>query len=142
MVIPPVVVRVMGVSTRVPDRADPAAEKVGAAMLPKADTSVIPEKFECQGVGSASVRQPPHAHFLRAGHVSRKGMFIPLGFYLCRGEFFHLTGALRTCNVVKLIKTDRGIGPLTSGQPSVQPNGANSCEGPPHFFGNDRSRER
>ena len=59
MVIPPVVVRVMRVVTRVPDRAEPAAVKVEPAMLPKADTGFIPAKVECQGVGSARVRQPP-----------------------------------------------------------------------------------
>ena len=46
-------------------------------------------------------------------------------------KFFRLTKGRVFLTLRALIKTDRGIGPLTSGQPSgSNPNGANSCEDP------------
>ena len=46
-------------------------------------------------------------------------------------KFFRLTKRPVFLTLRALIKTDRGIGPLTSGQPSgSNPNGANSCEDP------------
>ncbi len=77
------------------------------------------ENFDVRVSGTYAFVNPRHAYLLRHRRHRTATMRPTRYNRRPRGEIFLLTGALRSRNVTSLIKTDRGIGPLTSGQPSV-----------------------
>jgi hypothetical protein len=99
-------------------RAAKAGVDVETAMRPRRDTGRTSGKTHAEGVERGGCRQAITACFFRSGPLVRLHRHAALLMMAKAGRFFLLTGELRNRNVISLIKTGGGIGPLMPGQPS------------------------